>query len=238
MQPYFFPYLGHFALIAHCDRWIVFDITQYTPKSYMSRNEILKATGGRQKILVELANSSIHIKTNAAMVKNSQATYQSLLGSLTHYKKHAPFYSQVVEVIHNTFISFARKNKSNLVNLNMASLESVCQYLGINFHKEVASEINLVEPSKSGPGSWAPCIAAQLGADEYINPEGGRSLFNIKDFAERDVRLGFFFCKEMEYETPGFQFFPNLSIIDVMMWNEPLKIREHIFNASRIEFAA
>lgn len=32
MQPYFFPYLGHFSLIASVDRWYVFDITQYTPE--------------------------------------------------------------------------------------------------------------------------------------------------------------------------------------------------------------
>jgi hypothetical protein len=30
MQPYFFPYLGHFALIAAVDEWVVFDVTQYT----------------------------------------------------------------------------------------------------------------------------------------------------------------------------------------------------------------
>jgi WbqC-like protein family len=41
MQPYFCPYLGHFALIAAVDQRIVFDVTQYTPKTWMNRNPIL-----------------------------------------------------------------------------------------------------------------------------------------------------------------------------------------------------
>ena len=45
MQPYFFPYLGHFALIAHTDAWVVFDITQYTPKTWMNRNRVLHPKG-------------------------------------------------------------------------------------------------------------------------------------------------------------------------------------------------
>jgi hypothetical protein len=40
MQPYFFPYLGHFGLIAAVDQWIVFDVTQYTPKTW-NRNPSL-----------------------------------------------------------------------------------------------------------------------------------------------------------------------------------------------------
>lgn len=46
MQPYFFPYLGHFSLIAASDAWIVFDVRQYTPRTWMNRNRILHPTGG------------------------------------------------------------------------------------------------------------------------------------------------------------------------------------------------
>ena len=46
MHPFFFPYLGHFALIAAVDQWIVFDVTQYTPKTWMNRNPILQPDTG------------------------------------------------------------------------------------------------------------------------------------------------------------------------------------------------
>ncbi len=62
MQPYFFPYLGHFALIAHTDAWVVFDISQYTPKTWMNRNRVLHPTDGWTYVTAPLSNSSIHIK--------------------------------------------------------------------------------------------------------------------------------------------------------------------------------
>ena len=41
MQPYFFPYLGHFSLIAAVDEWIVFDVTQYTPNLLKHSQNVL-----------------------------------------------------------------------------------------------------------------------------------------------------------------------------------------------------
>ena len=40
MQPYFFPHLPHFALIDQTDRWVVLDVTQYTPQTWMNRNSM------------------------------------------------------------------------------------------------------------------------------------------------------------------------------------------------------
>ena len=45
MQPYFFPYIGYFSLIANTDLWVVFDTPQYTRKSWMNRNRILHPRG-------------------------------------------------------------------------------------------------------------------------------------------------------------------------------------------------
>ena len=33
MQPYFFPYVGYFQLIANTDQFIFFDIVQYNKRS-------------------------------------------------------------------------------------------------------------------------------------------------------------------------------------------------------------
>jgi hypothetical protein len=46
MQPYFFPHVAHFALIDHVDRWVVLDVTQYTPQTWMNRNRVLHPSEG------------------------------------------------------------------------------------------------------------------------------------------------------------------------------------------------
>ena len=41
MQPYFFPYIGYFQLIAAVDMFIVYDNIKYTKKGWINRNRLL-----------------------------------------------------------------------------------------------------------------------------------------------------------------------------------------------------
>lgn len=234
MQPYFFPYLGHFALIAHTDRWIVFDITQYTPKTYMSRNEVLKQGGGRQRIFAQLNNSSIHIKTFQASLADPAKTHQQVLGSLSHYKKFARHYNKVIQVLDRTFKKLERSsNPLSLVELNIAGLESVCEYLNLPFNYSKASSLRLNIPQAMQAGQWAPLICQQLNATGYLNPIGGKALFNPEDFEQIVVTLEFLEMEPMQYPVKPYLFEPNLSILDVLMWNNPEEIVEHLVQKSK-----
>lgn len=62
---YFLSYLGHLSLIAAVDEWIVFDNTQYTPKTWMNCNRIPHPTAMGW---FPLYNSSISIKIHKARV--------------------------------------------------------------------------------------------------------------------------------------------------------------------------
>ena len=70
-------------------------------------------------------------------------------------------------------------------------------------------------------------ICKQLGADEYINAIGGKGLYNKDVFADKGLRLFFIESNPIVYVQFGdVSFVPNLSIIDVMMFNSTEKIRE------------
>jgi hypothetical protein len=86
MQPYFFPHLGHFALIDRSDTWVVFDVTQYTPKTWMNRNRVLHPAGSWNWVTVPLMNSSNSISIREARVLDGAGAYQSALGKLSHYR--------------------------------------------------------------------------------------------------------------------------------------------------------
>ena len=230
MQPYFFPYLGYFALISQCEKWLVFDITQYTPKSWMSRNRVLHPKQGWNYISVPLANGSISIKTEQARILRFDDLAPSLLGKLSHYRKKAPFHDSVEQLIAEIF----SVPTDSLVALNVRALESVCRYLEIRFDHARASELDLALPEIEHPGGWAPAISAHLGATEYINPIGGRSIFTQADFDAAGVALKFLDFSSFVYATGSYQFEEGLSILDVMMWNEPAAIREAIATHSSI----
>lgn len=221
MQPYFFPYIGYFALIANTDKWVVFDITQYTPKTWMNRNRILHPNEGWQYVTVPLSNSSINIKISEAKILEKEKTLKKILGQIEHYRKKAPYFSKVKEIIEKTF---SDTKTDYLVELNINSLKYVCEYLGLNFNYIIASEQGFKFPEDMSAGDWALEISVQLGAAEYINPIGGEDLFDKQKFAEKNIKLTILPPPEFEYECKGYKFEKHLSIIDVLMWNDAEKV--------------
>jgi len=230
MQPYFFPYLGHFALIAAVDEWIVFDVTQYTRESWINRNRVQHPDRGWQYISIGLQSSSTHISISEAKVAKSRDREQYVLGKISHYKRHAPYYRQVCEIVRSSFAGFAQ---DSLVSLNVAGLRTVCEYLGQPFCYRLCSQLNIQFPEeKLRRGQWAPWLSGRLSADVYINPVGGRELFDPSDFAREGVSLRLLDFEPFVYDTPGYIFEKNLSILDVLMWNRPDEVVEAIRNQS------
>jgi len=228
MQPYFFPYIGYFALIANTDLWVVFDTSQYTPKSWINRNRILHPSGGWMYLTVPLANSSQSIVIREANILDIASTKVSLLGKLSHYRKRAPFYSQVSELVADAFDGM---RSDSLVECNLAGLQQVCRYLGLDFDYQVCSQMGLDLGEVEHPGGWAPAIAGAVGASSYLNPSGGKALFDPEEFSSRNIELKLLEMPEFEYDTGSFGFEPALSIIDVMMWNSPSAILDAIETA-------
>jgi hypothetical protein len=218
MQPYFFPYLGHFALIAAVDEWVVFDITQYARKSWINRNRVLQPSGGWQYVSIPLENSSIHISISEAKIAKSGDHQRYVLGKISHYAKRAPYYTQVREIVGRTFAGMV---DDSLVSLNVNGLREVCAYLRLPFRYRICSQLAIEYPDNLSAGDWAPWISARLSADVYINPIAGRELFDPAVFASDGVELRFLDFIPFTYDTPGYNFEPGLSILDVLMWNSP-----------------
>lgn len=217
MQPYFFPYLGHFALIAACDRWVVFDTCQYAPRSWMNRNRVLHPAGGWHWATAPLRNGSIHIRACDALLADPAAACRALLGRLSHLRCTAPHFDAVAALVGEVFHGAG----PSLVALNVRALDAVCRYIGLPFPHAVLSGLALDLPGRMAPGGWAPAICAALGATSYVNPAGGRALFDPADFARHGIALQFAEARPFTYATPGAAFVPDLSILDALLWNPP-----------------
>lgn len=222
MQPYFFPYPGHFALISRCEDWYVFDLTQYTPKSWINRNRVLHPGGGPNWISVPLANSSIHIRIADARVQDVAGTARAMLGKLSHYRKRAPHCRAVEAIVAETFA--LPSGDESLVHLNLRGLTAVCQYLGLPFRPRICSELDLDLPAACGAGDWALEIASRVGATAYLNPISGRGLFDPSRFAARGIELQFVDPQPWHYAQGTGPAVPGLSILDALMWNDAASV--------------
>ena len=62
-------------------------------------------------------------------------------------------------------------------------------------------------------------MCSTLGATEYINPPGGVALYDKIDFKKAGIDLYFLQPGKIEYQQFNDAFVPNLSVIDVLMFN-------------------
>lgn len=222
MQPYFFPYIGYFELIARTDRWIVFDSVQYNPKSWMNRNRILHPNEGWQYVTVPVVKTPHGTAISEMRIKDGPAALQRVLGQIDHYRKRAPFFPQVRQLLESAFAIASDR----LVDLNVSALKVVCDYLGIDFRCSLYSKEHFDLADVEHPGQWALKIARSVGALEYLNPPGGKALFRQDEWDAAGIRLSFTEMPDLRYDCSPYSFIENLSIVDVLMWCEPATVAQ------------
>lgn len=118
--------------------------------------------------------------------------------------------------------------QTSLMHLSLRTLERVCHYIGLPFKYRICSELSLDLPPQLGPGDWAREICTALGAESYLNPASGSTLFDPDTFESQGIELLFLQAETFIYKTGRFTFEPNLSILDVLMWNRPEAVLEAV----------
>lgn len=221
MQPYFLPYFEHFRLLAACDQWVVFDIAQFSRKSWISRNRILNREKGMAYISVPVRHTGLATKICDAELDGTQDWKRKLCDRLRVYCREAPFYDQVQSDLSEALAG----EFGTIAELNLVLLNRVSAYLGIDTPMRLCSELDLRLPAACPPGEWALHIAQALGATEYRNPSGGRGLFDESLYARHGIRLTFHEHRPRQYATGGLGFVADLSVVDWMMWNDPRVLR-------------
>jgi hypothetical protein len=223
MQPYFFPYLGYFDLINYSDHWIVFDTVQYIRHGWINRNRILHPFEGWSYIIVPVKFSRETAIRDVQIVKDEKWK-KRILGQLQHYKKRAPFYYDVLRLVEEIL----SVDIGLISNLNVYALELICSYLNINFNYTFFSAMDLDLGEIQKPGHWALRISEAVGANEYVNPPSGEPIFDRDEFSSRRIKLTIRNMPPLQYDCPGYNFMPSLSILDVLMWNSPLAVKKYL----------
>ena len=68
-------------------------------------------------------------------------------------------------------------------------------------------------------------ICKRVNADHYINSIGGQELYDKNSFSKSGITLNFLSPQTIEYKQFNNEFVPNLSIIDIMMFNSKEEIK-------------
>lgn len=209
MQPYLFPYIGYWQLVDAVDIFVIYDDVNFIKRGYINRNNILE-NKTYQLITLELIGASQNKRINEINIGNNT---NKLLKTLKQNYLKAPFYKDVLplleEILNNNqkelsrFLGFSLVKISKYLNLDTKFLYSS----DIKNDKTFKAQDRLIEMSKI------------LNATEYINSIGGIELYDKEIFSQNDINLSFLKSHEISYKQFNNEFIPNLSIIDVLMFN-------------------
>ena len=222
MQPYFFPYIGYFQLIAAVDRFILCDDVQYIRHGWINRNRILSSHQEPQYIILPVARHGSKDPIRMIRVAGIGGWQITIFRQLEIYRKKAPYYDQVIQLLHDCLFSQERE----IAVYNARCIQAVCDYIGIPFSVEISSRLQLDYSGVKETDDWAITISRQLGAADYYNPPGGIRFYNKDRFTENGVNLHFVNPRLREYQQLNKPFVPALSVIDVMMFNQPAEIKQ------------
>ena len=210
MQPYFLPYVGYFQLISSCDGFVLHDDLKFTKKGWINRNRI--EYDGIERIFtlpVKKASDSCQIGERELAddfdPKDLMRGFSGAYRSAPHWLELAELLERILACPDRNLFSFVR----NSILLVAESLNLTTDFVvssSFSLHAELRGEQRVLE------------ICRAMSADHYLNPIGGRDLYDFANFAGKGICLEFLQSKLTPYERRGQEFVPALSVVDQLAY--------------------
>lgn len=216
MQPYFLPYIGYFQLIAAVDKFVIYDTVKYTKKGWINRNRML-LNGLPDTFSLPLRKDSDTLNVVDRYISEDFDGRKILDRFESAYRK-APEFHRVMPLL-SKILEFEERN---LFRFIQHSINCCCAYMNIQTPIVTSSKIEGGTDKKGVERVLDIC--AKTGATCYINPIGGVDLYQPSLFLSRGIGLRFLQSRSTPYQQFGEAFQPNLTIVDVMMFNPMEKV--------------
>lgn len=213
MQPYLFPYLGYFQLIASVDVFVYYDDVNYIKGGWINRNRLLLNDAPFYfTVPCQQASPNKLICDIDTALNEKQG--RKLLFLFSQSYARAPYVKQVMPILEDVFSTY----NANLSEFTIKSIMSVCEYLGIekewrvsskqDYNSDLPREQRLID------------ICKTEGCNVYHNPIGGQELYTKEMFSPSGIELKFVKNHLPTYTQRKNEFVPGLSIIDILMFND------------------
>jgi len=219
MQPYFLPYMGYFQLLAAVNTFVVLDDAHYINRGWVNRNRLL-LNGAAHTFTVPLRGASQNRLICDIELLGERTWRDKLIRTVLQAYGQAPCYAQVSAL----FECLVNYPSPRLDEFLLNSLREIVRYLSLEV--EFVSTSRVYKNAHLKGQERILDICRQERADIYINPIGGIGLYDRDSFLEQDIQLYFLRTRPVSYPQGKGEHVPWLSILDVLMFNEPPAVRQ------------
>jgi hypothetical protein len=214
MQPYLFPYIGYFQLVAAVDRFLFLDDCNFIKQGWINRNR-LEISGRVTYFTVPLSGASSNRRISEIAVAGSGIWRQKLLRTISQSYSGAPYLRAVLGLVEEVIC----QPGGQIADIARASVELTARMIGLSPRFGLTSEEHAGVLGAGIDRVLDICVAE--GARAYVNLPGGRQMYSPDRFLERGLSLEFIEPNLAPYPRGGRPFIGSLSILDVLLFNGP-----------------
>ncbi|WP_420457962.1 WbqC family protein [Neolewinella sp.] len=214
MQPYLFPYLGYFHLMAAADHLVFYDDVQYINDGWINRNR--------------LPHGWFTVPVAAGSLTDSIRERQVAVGPYTHFRKKflkgfgqrygkSPYFETAQRMVHEVFA----ETPGSVNEMAQRSVCLVADYLGLTLRYSTSTTYTYQRELPTQAKLLSLLYACR--AERYVNQVGGSHLYDPEVFAASGVSLNFL-QSDLDYsaEEPGLQY----SVLHLLAHHPPQQCRE------------
>jgi hypothetical protein len=241
MQPYFFPYIGYFQAINAVDKYILYENLNYIKEGWINRNRVLIKNQTPSYFSVIMDSSSSNKKIYEIKLSSTFNWRKKLLNKVFLNYKGSAFFDETYALI----TACINIEEEMLFAYNAGIIKKIAEYLEIkteiqfdNRHYLALEDSLILEASRKSNTSIKARRVFEICKKEkatiFINAIGGFSLYDKNEFKDEGIELLFIESGEIVYKQFSEEFYPKLSIIDILMHNGKDQVKNYLNRYSLI----
>lgn len=219
MQPYFLPHIGYFQLMSAVDRFIILDDVSYINGGWINRNRIPSQRGPKW-LTLPLAKASQNRQIREIEILPDDGWKGKMEKTVASTYAHAPGIAEVLPL----FLNWLAAASGNLSKFLYGSLRDTACFIGLSPEFVPTSSVYPKTGLKGADRILDICL--REGATTYVNPPGGRELYDEAVFSKAGIDLKFL---QSQPEFLNLKYSGSegavLSILDLMMLNSAEALR-------------
>ncbi|MFY0593571.1 WbqC family protein [Roseivirga sp.] len=237
MQPYFFPYIGYFQMIAAVDKFILYDLVSYRKASWMNRNRLFDIS--KKEVFyfrAPIRKFSLGTKIRDIELQDVEDWRKKILREVYYNYKRSRFFDEIFPRLEKVI----RFETNSLHKFNTNAISNIAEWVGITTEISFQNEsylqieqellIDYSERPEEIKNKRIIRICESENSTHYVNAIGGMELYDKSYFEQYGINLSFIKTDEIKYDQVGEEFIPNLSVLDVLFHNGLIKTGELIKN--------
>ena len=216
MQPYFVPYAGYFRLFAAADIFVYFDCVQFPRRGWVHRNRFSLLDGDLDWLTLPIRRADFDARIEQMrFAEGASSKLESDMHRFPSLKRALRDHKTLMEPI----LDLGQQDLTEYLCNTLAFMRT---QLGLEVRTLRSSSLEIL-PSLRGQERVLSIVKA-VGGTRYINPPGGRELYDAAAFKQSGIELQFLTPYEGDMR----------SILERLLQASPVTVAAEIRSQSRL----